>query len=68
MAIDPATKAKILERVAGALDTDAKLGDSILKGQWDYFYSWLKKACADIWDAIKDFARNIWNWVCDLFV
>ena len=67
MAMDAATKDKVMARVSKALDEDARLGDSILKGAWDYFYQWLKSACRDIWEAVKDFARSIWNWVRDLF-
>ncbi len=65
--MDATTKAKVMARVDKALDENDRLGDSILQGKWDYFYQWLKSACRDIWDAVKNFASSVWNWVRNLF-
>lgn len=67
MAMDPAVKAKLMKRIEDELDRNEKLARSIEKGIWEMFYDWLKKACADIWNVIKDYAGKIKDWVVNLF-
>ena len=67
MAIDAEKKAELLKRVGDALDRDEKLVEIIETNRWEQFYGWLKQTCADIWDAIKDYASRAWDWLKDLF-
>ena len=61
MAMDALKKAELLRRVSVALDNDEEITSAIKNRRWDQFNRWMQRTCADIWDSVKKFAKDIWD-------